>query len=248
MAPLSDPASLAAITLVLLLGATVKGALGVGMPLVSIPLLSLLVTPPVAIGLLAAPILVSNAMQLREARGHGLVVRRIAWLMAFQYFSLFLTVRWTSTISVVELNQWMALSVLLASCMLIFKPKFKIDPAYEPPLNVLVGLMAGFMGGVSALTGPVVIAYLVALRMGREEFIGTISAVYLLSAAPMYVLMLIYGRFGWNEILLSVLALVPMFFGLAVGRRLRQYLNENAFRYLLLIFLLATSVSLYLKK
>lgn len=247
MASITDPLSLAAIALILLTGATVKGALGVGLPLVAIPLLSLVVTPPVAIGLLAAPVLVSNVIQVRETRSHGLAIRRIAWLMAFQYLSLVWTVRWTATISVTELNQWMALSVFLAACLLIFKPQFKISPAFEPPLNILVGLIAGFMGGVSALTGPVVIAYLVALRMGREEFIGTISTVYLLSAAPMYLLMLWYERFGWGEVLWSVAALAPMYFGLQLGRRLRGHLNEERFRLLLLVFLLATAVSLYFK-
>ncbi len=247
MALITEPLSLAAIALILLLGATVKGALGVGMPLVAIPLLSLLVSPPVAIGLLAAPVLVSNAIQVRETKSYGLAFRRIAWLMAFQYLSLFWTIRWTATISITELNRWMALSVFLAACLLIVKPQFKIKAAFEPPLNILVGLIAGFMGGVSALTGPVVIAYLVALRMRREEFIGTISTVYLLSAAPMYLLMLWYERFGWSEVLWSLAALVPMFLGLQLGRRLREHLNEERFRFLLLVFLLATAVSLYFK-
>ena len=155
-----------AIALILLLGATVKGALGVGMPLLSIPLLSLIMSPATAIGLLAAPILASNALQLYETRLFVFALRRIVWLMIFQYAALVWTIQWTTTIDVSELNRWTASSVFLSACLLLFKPQFQIPTSLEVPISILVGLLAGFMGGVSALTGPVVIAY---LEIGRAH-------------------------------------------------------------------------------
>ena len=47
-------------------GGVVKGTLGVGLPLVVVPLLSLLLDSSQAMGLLVMPVLVSNALQSVE--------------------------------------------------------------------------------------------------------------------------------------------------------------------------------------
>jgi len=51
----TDPLLMVLVALLLLSGATVKSAMGIGMPLVSIQLLSLLVTPPLAMPCLLRP-------------------------------------------------------------------------------------------------------------------------------------------------------------------------------------------------
>lgn len=243
----TDPQLIVLVALILLLGATVKGAMGIGMPLVSIPLLSLLVTPPLAIALLAAPILASNAMQIYETKPLGLSIKRMGLLLLVQTVSMVVTVRWTASISPAELNKWLGLSIFLTAALLMFKPSFHIPAKMEPVCSVFVGLAAGFVGGVSSMTGPVVIAYLIALRMRREEFIGTISTVYLLTALPMYAAMLWFGRFGLGAILLSLLALPPMFLGMHFGKQLRQHLDEQRFRRILIGFLLAMAATLFFK-
>ena len=53
---------------VFLAGGVVKGTLGIGLPLVSVPLLSLFIPATQAIALVAMPVLVSNAWSLRSQR------------------------------------------------------------------------------------------------------------------------------------------------------------------------------------
>jgi uncharacterized membrane protein YfcA len=243
----ASPHLIAAMALILLLGAIVKGAMGVGMPLISIPLLSLLISPPVAIGLLAAPVLASNAIQVYETRALSLSIKRMALLLGCQFITMALTIRWTTTISAAALNQWVGASIALTALLLMFKPRFHIPASIEPLCSALVGAAAGFVGGISAMTGPVVIAYLIALRMNRDTFVGTISMVYLLTAVPLYGLMLWYGRFGLDVVGWSLLSLLPMLVGMQLGRRLRAYLDEQRFRQLLLVFLLAMALSLFFK-
>ena len=47
-----------------------------------------------------------------------------------------------------------------------------------------MGLLSGVMVGVSALTGPVIISYLMSLRLPRDVFVG--SVIYLSGALPLY--------------------------------------------------------------
>jgi len=235
------------IVAIFLFGSTIKGAMGVGMPLVSVPLLSLLIPSPQAMGLLVAPVLFSNAMQVREAASVKEVLHRMRWLLLSLFAIMFLTVRWTTTISPEELNRWVGGSVLLAALLMAFKPNTRIPPQFEPTIGVFVGAIAGFMGGVSSLTGPVVVAYLLALRMARDEFVGTISVIYLVTALPMYLAMLWYERFGWAELAVSCLAMAPVFLGLALGKRIRKRLDDQTFHRLLLVFLILVAALLVLK-
>jgi hypothetical protein len=107
--------------------------------------------------------------------------------------------------------------------------------------------MSGALGGVSAAMGPLLITYLVALRLPREAFVGSISVLNLLGSLPLYVSLCWLGVLGWPEAVLSIAALVPMFAGMSLGKRLRTRVSETAFRRLLLSFLVLIALMLLLR-
>src|SRR5690606_42150851 len=74
---LSDPQFLLLATLFLLLGGGIKGVIGLGLPLVSVPLLSYLLPVPIAISVLAAPVMVSNCYQALHGGLLAPVIKRI---------------------------------------------------------------------------------------------------------------------------------------------------------------------------
>jgi uncharacterized membrane protein YfcA len=92
--------------------------------------------------------------------------------------------------------------------------------------------------------GPLLITYLVALRLPRETFIGSISVIYLVGVLPLMGAMVSLDVLGVAEAVLSGLSLVPMFAGMALGKRLRVRVPEPAFRRLLLAFLVAVALAL----
>jgi hypothetical protein len=125
--------------------------------------------------------------------------------------------------------------------------RLHVPPARERWWSAGVGALSGVLGGVSSLAGPLIVSYLVALRLPREEFIGNISVIYFASALPLYVSMAAHERLGGTELLLSALALLPMAAGLALGKRLRGRLGERWFRRVLLAFLAAVALLLALR-
>lgn len=86
-----------------------------------------------------------------------------------------------------------------------------------------------------------------ALKLEREQFIGSISVIYLFGAVFMYSAMIWYGRFGAFELLVSCATVVPMLLGLAMGKRIRYRLSEKGFRALLLVFLTVLGTALLFK-
>jgi uncharacterized protein len=238
---------LAAVAASFVLGGVVKGLLGVGLPLVVVPLLALVIPTPKAIALMGIPILVSNVFQTLDGGHARYALRRFAWLLVPMVVMTALTVRLTLGLPVRTLNIFVACALLLAVALMAWNPRLDIDAGGERRWGVAVGTLSGLMGGVSSLMGPLVITYLVALRLDRERFIGSISVIYLLGALPLFGSMALLGVLGLPEAVLSALALGPMFGGMALGKRMRHRVGEQAFRRLLLVFLVIVASLLLIR-
>ena len=229
------------------LGGMVKGVLGVGLPLVVVPLLSLFLPTPTAIALVGAPVLVSNLWQTYDSRASRHNLMRFWPLTLSLLLSTLITVPLTLNLPAAVLNGMMAAALLTSIALMAFNPTLRIAPRWERWAGGLVGTLSGAMGGVSSLTGPVIITFLMALQLKREEFIGTISVIYLFGAVPLYVALWWFGRLELSHLLVSALAMAPMSLGLSLGKRLRQRVSEGLFRRILLVFLLCTAIALITK-
>ena len=244
---LQDPAVLAWGLLAFVLGGLVKGTMGVGLPLVVVPLLSLVLPSPTAIALVSVPVVVSNLVQVWQATPATRQAKRFTPLIVCMVLATVVTVPMTLAMSVKTLNAMLAAAVLLAVVTMAYNPVLNIQPQYERRVSAGVGLLSGLLGAVSSLTGPVVITYLMSLRLPREQFVGSISLIYLWGMLPLYVAMAVVGRLGVSELGLSALACAPMFLGLAAGRKLRGRLSDALFRKLLFGFLVLTAMALLFK-
>lgn len=230
-----------------LLGGLVKGTLGIGLPLVAVPLLSLGLPPAQAMALMVVPVLASNLWQARESGISWPGVRRFWPILATLPLCTLITVPFTLAMSDDTLRNVIAAAVLLAVVLNALPLRLTISPDKERWCSAAVGLLSGVMGSVSALTGPLVISYLVSLRLAREVFVGTISVIYLSSAMALYGSMAVQGRITERELVLSCLALLPVGLGMSVGKRLRGRLSEAMFRGVLLGFLVAVAGLLLLR-
>jgi uncharacterized protein len=67
------------IAAVFLLAGSVKGVLGLGLPTVAVGLLSIVMTPAQAAGILVIPALVTNIWQVALGPAFLTLVRRFAW-------------------------------------------------------------------------------------------------------------------------------------------------------------------------
>lgn len=229
------------------LGGLVKGVLGVGLPLVIVPLLALVIPTPKAVALMGIPIVLSNVWQAADSGLAGYAVRRFAPLMITLALATGITARLALGLPTGTLDMLVAVSLLIAVALMVWHPRLDIDARSERRWGAAVGAVSGLMGGVSTLMGPVLIAYLVALRLTREQFIGAISVIYLVGVLPLMAAMVSLDVMNLPEALLSTLALAPMFAGMALGKRLRRHVGETAFRRLLLAFLTAVALLLLLR-
>ena len=135
--------------------------------------------------------------------------------------------------------------MLLLFCVLQLSPlKLQIAPRVEPWLGPLVGILGGLSGGVSSFFGPILVTYLMLLNLERDTFVASIALCYTVAGAALYVTLAGYQLLGWPELVVSTAALLPLWIGMLVGRRLRRRIAPERFRQLLIGVLLLIAVSL----
>lgn len=235
------------ITGILIIAGMTKGVLGVGLPLLAVPLLSQVVSVPLAIMTLAISTVASNAFQAFQGGNIIIVLRRFWTLLVPLTISLFIAAH-----LLVDLHD-RTLSIILGGLLLLFTVLswfpaiFQMKVQHEKVMNPIVGIVSGLLGGVSSFYGPLLLMYMVALKLPKDFFISAISTAYFLGAFPLIVSLMVYGAMGQDEFVLSVMSLIPVFAGLLIGQAIQKRMPQEAFRKGLVIILLVSGISLILR-
>lgn len=232
---------------VFFLGGAAKGILGIGLPLIAVPLLSHVVSVPEAIALLSVPIVVSNAYQMFQPGDLGPVLRRFWLLLTGLVVGIVAGAQ-----LLVSLDQYV-LSLVLGAFLIVFalynlvNTRFTISPPLERRLNLFVGLGAGLFGGLTSFFGPPLMMYLIALRLPKDLFVVSIATVYFFCAIPLTISLAAHQILGQRELVLSTVALVPAFAGIFFGQRVRRLVPEETFHRVLLATLILIGLNLIRK-
>ena len=219
------------ITVVFLLAGLVKGMIGLGLPAVSMGLLTMMISPFQAASLLIVPSMVTNIWQL-FAEGQVLRVLQRFW-------SLLLGIIIGSIWSIFpRLGQTDFNSEALLGGMLLLYGLYGLAANQTPNLSryatVLSPLMGYLGGALTVATGVVVIPvvpYLQSLHLQRDDLVQSLGMAFTVSTACLAIFLQqnpvdrLPIDYAW-----SVMALVPALLGMWLGTRIRYRIAEQKFR------------------
>ena len=228
----------------LVMAGTVKGVLGIGIPMVSISMLALVVDVPTAVALLPVPIVLANLYQSLFSGQLRNTFRRFGPLVLAVVIGTFLGARMLVQIDPRVLLGVIGAVVLIFAATAYLPNPVRLGPRAERWVGPPIGLLGGVLGGMTTFFGPPIIMYLFALNLEKDEFVGTISTIYLCAGVPLAVGLGMYGIMGPREYLWSCAAAVPVFLGLVIGQWLRTRISHTAFRNALLLMLIVVGVRL----
>ena len=232
--------------LALFAGGAVKGLVGIGIPLVSLSLLSLFLPLADAVILLPVPIIVANVWQSIVTPHFVSAIRRFWPLVLAMLIGTVAGAHVLTTLDAASLNLLVGTLVVLFTLSSIMNPELRLPVRFERGVGVVAGAVGGFMGGISALFGPPIILYLTSLRLDRESFVGVISSIYLCSAVGLVIVFGSVGVMSQAQFVESAVASVPLMLGVWAGQRFRGGIREAVFRKLLLVVVLGVGVRLIL--
>jgi len=229
------------------LGGFSKGALGVGLPLVSIPILSFFMPVPQALAILTVPIFITNIWQAIHG-GHVRVVIRRFWPMALALAAgIGAGAQILVRLDDKTLYLIMGLIVLTQPVMRWFKPHAVIPEHQQRWLNPMVGLVSGMVGGMSGFYGPLAFIYLAALRLPKDMFTSAAAVLLFTGGIALAIFLSGLGVMTRNDLVLSCMALVPAMAGILMGQRIRARFSQAQFERALTITMLVMGVSLLIK-
>ena len=239
------------ITLALILcsvffGGIVKGSVGIGMSMFSVPLIAFILPPTKAMMLLCFPVIVTNFIQMDIKRG----------MSNYRFFPMFMALFLGIIIGgnlILSLNM-KTISMIIALTIIIFT-LFNylglnlnwLKPKYEKVISIFIGFFSGILGGISTFYAPPIITFLVSLNLAKENFIRTTATMYFLASIPLYSSLIFHGLGNLYDLLVSLIITVPALLGQYLGTKIRVRLSNELFRKTILVILIIIGFSLLIK-
>jgi len=225
-----DAATLLTIAGTFLLAGAVKGVIGLGLPTVSLGLLTATLDLPTAMALLLVPSFVTNLWQAL-AGGHGRAILARIWpFLAVATATVWLG---AAAFARAELALMSALLGLLLICyggVSLAGVRLAIPARREVWAGPLFGAANGVLTGMTGSFVVPGVMYLQAIGLPRDALVQAMGMLFTVSTVALAIGLqgnhLLTPELG----LTSALALVPAAAGMIFGQRLRRNLSEARFR------------------
>ena len=209
----------------------IKGTIGLGLPAVSMGLMSLVIAPVQAAALLIIPSMVTNIWQL-FAEGQVLRLIKRFWTLLLgiivgSIWSIFPTLGQSNLHSEALLGGMLALYGVYGLCAKQM-PNLSTKEKYLSPI-------VGYLGGaLTVATGVVVIPvvpYLQALNLKRDDLVQSLGLAFTTSTLCLAGFLATQTQsMGDLNYPWSFLALVPALIGMWLGKKIRYAISEQRFR------------------
>ena len=227
LGPMTGPELLVVLCAVVV-GAVLKSVTGMGLPIIGIPIISLVVGVEDAVVVIALPNLVLNAALMFRERSHLTETRDLPMLAGAgilgAVIGAFVLLRAPEEPIIAALVAVVAIYVVL----FFAAPSLTIDPTTSRRWAPAAGATAGFLQGSIGISGPVVATWIHAYRLPRGAHIASVTSLFLITGVTQFVILLGSGEMSgrWVAALISVihaLATVPF------GASLRDRLSSRGF-------------------
>ncbi len=221
-----------------------KGVTGIGLPLVAVPVMSLVIDISFAVALMPMAILLSNIRQIFVSRMIKHSFKRYWPVIVMIPIGTLIGVSVLANASASTLRLIIGIIVVVFSTVTSFQPVWRLPPSKEKFVAPFTGLTSGVIGGIASFFAPPLIMYLLALNVDKDEFVGGIGLMYLTGGIVMIIGLLLFGIIGLVGLGWSALAALPVLAGQHVGSMIRAYVNEQMFKRVVIALLFVAGLNL----
>ncbi len=239
-----EPVTILAVVATFLLAGAVKGVIGLGLPTVSLALLTAVIGLPQAMALLLVPSFATNLWQGLSGGNLGAILGRTGPFMTMATVTV-----WVGALALTRADP-AVLSALLGLVLVVYavvnlaglkvvlpaRQEYWLGPAFGAANGVLTGMTGSFV-----VPG---VMFLQAIGLPRDMLVQAMGLLFMLSTLALAVALGGSGLLDAELGVMSALALAPAMAGMLAGQQLRHRLSEQAFRTTLFCGLLA--LGLYL--
>jgi uncharacterized membrane protein YfcA len=236
--------TVAAVVCSLIVAGLLKGTIGVGMPIVALPLLSLFIDVKSAAMLLSMPLIFSNMPQALEGGKTGRCLVQLTPVILGMIPGLFLGVRLLLALDANVAKIMAGLVLMGVGGVTLLAPKLQLQSRLFLPTGVAFGFFGGILGGVAAMAGPLVFIFLLAKGLRGKAFTKEASLYLVVSGGLLALFLTASSQFSWLDVAVSTAATLPVVLGMYAGQQMRDRIAPETFRKLVLIAVIAAGAEL----
>lgn len=225
-----DLPTMLAIAATFLLAGTVKGVIGMGLPPISLALLTVTLGLPQAMALMIVPSLVTNAWQATTGGNGAVVLRRIWPFLLMATATVWLGALALSRVDVALLSALLGLLLVIYGVTGIGGVRLAVAPRHERWAGPAIGAVNGVMAGMTGSFAVPGVMYLQAIGLPRDMLIQAMGMLFTVSTVALALALHGNALLSGTQAVLSTAAVVPALAGMVAGRQLRRHLSEAAFR------------------
>ena len=222
-----------------LIAGTVKGVVGLGLPMVSLALLTVAIGLPEAMSLLLVPSFVTNFWQAIFGGNGKIVLRRIWVLLVAATVTVWIGAAALTRVDLGLLSALLGVLLVVYSSINLSGYRLTFTPRQEIWLGPLVGLGNGLLTGMTGSFAVPGVMFLQAIGLPRDMLIQAMGMLFTVSTVA-----LAFALQGNNFLTvelgaLSTAALLPAVIGMVIGQRIKKKLSEQMFLRVFFILLLS---------
>ena len=226
------------ITLIFLFAGFVKGVSGIGLPAVSLSLLTMIMGLKFAVALVVMPGLLTNVWQAIGKTRIILIIQRL-WPLVLTMFCFSLI----GSSLLIKHSYYLTillgcLLILYGSISVFLKKQYFIPKKYEKLLGFISGSFGGFFGGSTGTFVFPIALYIYSLNMTKDEFLQTIAFVLITASFCLGFSLTVSNLWSFSLAIYSFYAVIPSIIGMYIGRKVQSNLEEGIFRKIFLFMII----------
>ena len=230
-----DGLSITIVMLTFLLAGGVKGVVGLGLPTVSVALLSAAFGIEAALPLLVIPSLVTNVWQGAFGGHLTALLRRFGVALAIIPMTTWIGYHHVFAAAPQAMDRVLGVALLAYAGLGLRAVRIPVPARAEPVLTPCVGFVNGLVTGMTGTFVIPIVMYLEALGLDRDALVQMMGITFSVSTAALAAVLVLHGAWRIDASVLSAVAVAPAIAGMMFGARLRAHLTPATFRKWLLV-------------
>jgi len=213
-----------------LLGGIVKGAVGLGLPVVAIALLAPVLGLKSAMAIMVIPCFITNIWQGLSGGNFINIIRRIWPLLLTSFFGIWFGVYFLAVSNTYWLTAFFGLMLSIYSAFSLARPQIPPPGKWEAWTTPMAGGISGFTFGLTGSYMVPGVLYIQALGLNRDMLVQTLGIIFILITGTLGLSLTSNNLMPAHLGYLSAIALAPTAAGIMLGLKLRRRISEEQFR------------------
>ncbi|ATF04044.1 sulfite exporter tauE/safE-like protein (plasmid) [Phaeobacter gallaeciensis] len=209
---------------------TVKGVIGLGLPTVSLGLLTVAFDLPSAMALLIVPSLVTNLLQAITGGQGRAILARIWPFLLMATLAVWIGTRVLIRVDLNLMSSLLGLLLIAYAIIGLVGFQMSMSRSNERWAGPVLGLVNGILTGMTGSFIVPGVMFLQSIRLQRDALIQAMGILFAVSTLALAIALQRNGLVTGSIGLASTLALVPALIGMWLGRGVRARLSEAIFR------------------